>query len=38
MVDLPKRKLGHTGLSATAFGFGALDLRRMLEVLTARYR
>lgn len=30
MVDLPKRKLGRTGLSVTALGFGALELRGMI--------
>jgi len=38
MVDLPKRKLGRTGLDVTALGFGALELRGMLEVFIARYR
>ena len=30
MVDLPKRKLGRTGLNVTALGFGALELRGMV--------
>mgnify|MGYP000262342961 FL=1 len=30
MADLPKRKLGRTGLSVTALGFGALELRGMI--------
>ena len=30
MVDLPKRKLGRTGLSVIALGFGALELRGMI--------
>ena len=29
MPDLPKRKLGRTGLNVTALGFGALELRGM---------
>ena len=29
MPDLPKRKLGRTGLKVTALGFGALELRGM---------
>ena len=28
--DLPKRKLGRTGLNVTALGFGALELRGMV--------
>ena len=30
MVDLPKRKLGRTGLNVTTLGFGALELRGMV--------
>ena len=30
MPDLPKRKLGRTGLNVTALGFGALELRGMV--------
>jgi len=30
LVDLPKRKLGRTGLSVIALGFGALELRGMI--------
>jgi len=30
VADLPKRKLGRTGLSVTALGFGALELRGMI--------
>jgi len=30
LVDLPKRKLGRTGLNVTALGFGALELRGMV--------
>ncbi len=30
MPDLPKRKLGRTGLKVTALGFGALELRGMV--------
>ncbi len=30
MLDLPKRKLGRTGLSVTTLGFGALELRGMV--------
>ena len=30
MPDLPKRKLGRTGLDVTALGFGALELRGMV--------
>ena len=30
MVDLPKRKLGRTGLSVIALGFGTLELRGMI--------
>ena len=30
MADLPKRKLGRTGLDVTALGFGALELRGMI--------
>ena len=27
MIDIPKRKLGRTGLNVTALGFGVLELR-----------
>ena len=27
MTDLPKRKLGRTGLDVTVLGFGAMELR-----------
>ena len=30
MPDLPKRKLGRTGLNVTVLGFGALELRGMV--------
>jgi aryl-alcohol dehydrogenase-like predicted oxidoreductase len=30
LADLPKRKLGRTGLNVTALGFGALELRGMI--------
>jgi len=30
LVDLPKRKLGRTGMNVTALGFGALELRGMV--------
>ena len=30
LVDIPKRKLGRTGLDVTALGFGALELRGMV--------
>ena len=30
LVDIPKRKLGRTGLNVTSLGFGALELRGMV--------
>jgi hypothetical protein len=36
MVDLPKRKLGRTGLNVTALGFGALELRGMIAGVEPR--